>query len=1535
MFKSTNFKVKTLAVMLGLAAASGAIYAAPVHAQANKSPTKAEVSLKKAQVTDSSKVVSQAFNFNSMQIAQVNQRTGQASLNIPIGSVSGALVKNKALALSFNWQTLQLPRYTIVGNNTWSLNLPYIDIKQDTLHMENGASYSFDGNTYQFNDVKVDKVQLQGFSNGKQVTIDGNSATIYYMLTDFQGAKLYFDHNGNVVFMSGILRAESSSKTANNQDVLYVQYNNETDTNAQVSSITSLNGSIKNTVSFDGQGGSVTVTLPDMGGLARTYTIATSGNDTTITNPANQTTTVTIDKDSNSVVQDVTVAYPTGLTQVFNYQNTGFSSFDDPNYTFVRSENLSDSSSNINITRYYSYGIALKDGARNFFWNNSCGNGQDCVLQDKNYLYQTAVISKNPAGNGWLETVTTYNHFSFPVKEVTYLRPESASPAHGVDQSSPDQEGWPVLSSQSTWYFGQDLSKAPDAPDNQIDYSTATPNYEMPVQTKSVITENGVTRTTYQRMIYTYYGQLWRKDVYKGDSCSPDNLVEEVNNSYLEDPLSPATPKNFGQGDYGFQVASAVTTYENGVAQHTSLVVNTPDDTFGQQTKMQQSFYLPGYFEIAQFSTSPAQVTPKNVTPIKTVSYLYNTDANSPFYGQSTQTSIAWGATTNAKEGAKPLMTSSNSKLIPGPISFNYQVFDNGSWSQKTVTYSQGVIITESIVPNEAPSWVVTDVATGEEVAQNSGAGSYTVANGGITFVPTTGVASVTVVTAYDVLGRVIATDNLLTGAATFYSYDDTAGQLSATQYSTADTSSKNGLASGAFATTIEKTNFNAMGQVTSVYSNINPNGAVLQTTPVYQVSSNQYSVDTGLLTASNSYLPANGSGLKGNQDASNSVLTNTSSITYDNFGRKLEVNSSCVKNSVVGCAYTGNYTTKYSYNDAFAANTSAGVLKADASNVSNKGQVTVTTIYPTLANNADATNVTNVQTQNNLGQVISQTVKQAVNADLNGQLGSFNIPDEIQQTSQYNADGSVKETDFYILDNTGTPQLIKKAFYSYYRPGLVASKIVEDFGYDQPNGEAGITTNTGISAKTPAVTATYYYYNDNQSASYVVSDKGAAVPVTTLVVNQNANGQGQLSAYLSPLRLYRQNELIYTIPYSADAQKKVQASVEAAVGKTNVLPSAAIALPVATNIINAVNLATYSDFEKACTATGTNFDCAHTAMFHYNSNGNQTQEDFWANSSGQPMKSFWSFYNDKAQQTDTCITLNGAVANANCNDALDHVHYDYFTSGPNNGQLESVGTVAGDTKLTQEHILPGAITYAYTDAGQLQSITYPAIVIPGLNKTIPAKTLTYNSYTSSNNEAKVTDYEGNVTNYTYVEVAGSELIQSAIQTDAKGQKIASVDYTYSPQGHVLSKEVYTYPNGNKTLADTSTYQYDVYGNLTEIKHNFTIPGNPGNKYITLDYTYYADGNLRSKHLVANFDFNDPTKKDGSMDKTTYYSYASGKLLNVQEQNPNASQFSHEAYQFNAAGDLLKAPTEGSNGSGNDLMTYNNINQITSLRSTN
>ena len=1570
----------------------GNAFAATPHLHASKPLTQHVL-----QQETNNKIASSAFNYKQGIDVSINPRTGQANVNLPLAQLTGTTGMGYAVNLihqQYNTNT----RYVINPNEpSWTLGLPYIAINGDdssgTLHLGSGGSYAFtcQGTACTLPLYKLQNIQLQKVNNVANPFPGGSS--IAYVLTALSGTKTYFDTNGNIVFQENALGQKLFFATTpgniSGQPIASIQYitNNQAD-------IGSTPSASEHTLTFDTAGD--TFHLHTSSGIsgddaAKTYTVTSNPNLITITAPktANetqaQTTTIQLTQNQDGSGTHINaVIYPTGLQQQFGQRVQGPPTplNQSQNYYYYHQSNLSGA----NITLASSDTLVVKPNATNI--NQNFANGgyfyvgnpnfcslqneqQDCLVQNNNFynaFYSVASIQPSPASNPgttpYLATVKTYNHFHLLVNEETV--------GLATNDASTYQQGT-LISSNDTWYAGQTLPSLsaladyltgkttktafnqylPNDGNNQIKaYSQAPANYQSPVMQLSVLTKNGHKRVMVTTTQYNDFGQTTQVTKYELVDGQFKKIDEQV--STYDNPTAVSSTST----QYGVLLTSINTVYDpkTGHAIKTTETKNTPDTTFRNLIMSSTQSVL--NYDAQGKPLSSAVVLSETQTTYAPA--MIDGKAN-PFVGKpETQTVTKhYGTMTKMAETQTSYQFADN-------VTISNDLFSDGSWQANGIqrTFSKLMEITSTNSVNGVPqsrSITYVDPATGNTVKTVS-----QVVEGSITASPLTWITMSDNTSAYDVKGRVISQTDHFTGKALYVVYDDT--NHTVTEYGDTKGSKSGGkklaaTPSNDVATTpIKKIQFNEFGQPVTTYSNANPGfinahihtGTLTATdnpdngnygSTLHEISHVTYNPNTGMKDAVETFaIPASSALL---QTATPTQLTNTT-YQYDQFGRVLHTDTTCNGTSCPGTNSTG-VTTQYTYQDTYMQPTVSGTL-------SNKGKVTTTTTYQ--GGTASGVDLAQSQVKNNLGEVLTQSVTPVNQTTLQATASGMDIPTSgVSTTKTYNNLGQVTEQDVY-------------------HNGILAQTT--HYTYDPIYGSVNITNVTDLGNELPST---------DQHQATLSTDTFHDIngkTIATLTTMTNAYGKNQTTYYLSPLHIYDSSipgdPLVETLPFNSDVAQKTAKLV----GNTSFtqisndwLKAAASACP-------------------SSSATNATFDCKHQVKFDYDTlnlntaDGKQAivhagllnQEQFWGGTD------YWYFYGQITGtrttsngslniwypvKTDSCYTVapaSGGAAPAplqNCGQSFPasaftyspytnpvtastpesggHVHWTYN----NKGKVTAIiGEVPTDNA---EHMIPGPIAYAYNNEDQLTSITYPGF--PHATGAAAVPHSMYYSYDNHGNESQVQDYAGNVTTYTYQQGTGGKwLIASATQNDPTGKFIGSVAYQYFNNNATLNKCVNATglpstalgPNGEKCAEFTSyTYTPDT-GEVKTIDNAFVNYQPDGNtlmptRTLNLSYTYFLDGNMKSKTLSANFNLQDPSDLTKPTSYTKDYSYILDKLYGVKVASSQNASFlpapgtNTLSYQYSAAGNLLQAPhysEQGGAPNGVDKMTYNDVNQISS-----
>jgi len=1485
--------------------------------------------------------------------------------------------------------TLGLPYIAINGDDS-----------SGTLHLGSGGSYAFtcQGTACTLPLYKLQNIQLQKVNNVTNPFPGGSN--IAYVLTALSGTKTYFDTNGNIVFQENALGQKLffaiTSGNISGQPIASIHYitNNQAD-------IGNTPAPSEHTLTFDTSGDTFHLhTSSGISGDAatKTYTVTSNPNLITITAPktANetqaQTTTIQLTQNQDGSGTHINaVIYPTGLKQQFGQRVQGPVTplNQSQNYYYYHQSNLSGT----NITLTSSDTLVVKPNATNI--NQNFANGgyfyvgnpnfctlqneqQDCLVQNNNFynaFYSVASVQHSPASNPgnmpYLATIKTYNHFHLLVNEETV--------SLATNDASTYQQGT-LISSNDTWYAGQTLpslsaladyltgktSKAtfeqylPNDGNNQVKaYSQAPANYQSPVMQLSVLTKDGHKRVMVTTTQYNNFGQTKQVTKYELVNGQFKKIAEQVSTYDNPTSVSPTSTQ------YGVLLTSTNTVYDpkTGLAVKTTETKNTPDTTFpnliSTSTQSVQNY--------EQGKPLPALVLSETHT---TYAPAMIDGKTNPFVGKPLTQTVTkhYGTVTENAETQTSYQFADN-------VTIDNDAFIAGSWQTQAIqrTFTKLLEVTSTSLVNNVPqsrSISYVDPATGNTVRVIK-----QVVVGSLIAKPVAWITMSDDTSAYDVKGRVISQTAHLTGKSLYVVYDDT--KHTVTEYGNTKSGKGGGKKLAAtpgndVATTpVKKIQFNEFGQPVTTYSNANPgfsnshihtaalsaannpdNGNYGNT--LHEISHVTYSPNTGMKDSIETFaIPASSTLL---QAATPTQLTNTT-YQYDQFGRMLDTETTCNGNICPGTDSTG-VTTHYTYQDAYVQPTgTSSLLQAGAGSdtLSNKGKVTTTTTYQ--GGTASGVDLAQSQVKNNLGEVLTQSVTPVNQTTLQATASGMDIPTSgVSTTKTYNNLGQVTEQDVY---HNG---VLAQTTHYIYDPiyGSVNITNVTDLGNELPSTDqhqATMSTNT--------------FYDINGKT------------IATLTMMTNAYGKNKTTYYLSPLHIYDSSipgdPLVETLPFNSG----VAENTAKLVGNTSF-----------TQISNDWLKAAASACPSSST-TNAAFDCKHQVKFDYDTlkmnaaNGKQylvhagllNQEKFWGGTD------YWYFYGQITGtrtlkdgqvlniwypvKTDSCYTVapaSGGAAPAplqNCGQSFPASAFTYSpytnpvtTGTPENGghvhwaynNKGKVTAIIGEVPTDNaEHMIPGPISYAYNNEDQLTSITYPGF--PHAKGAAAVPHSMYYSYDNHGNESQVQDYAGNVTSYTYQQGTGGKwLIASATQNDPTEKPIGSVAYHYFNNNATLNKcvnatglpSVALGPKGEKCAEFTSyTYTPDT-GEVKTIDNAFVNYKPDGKtlmpkRTLNLSYTYFLDGNMKSKTLDANFNLQNPSDLTKPTSYTKQYSYVLDKLYGVKVASSKNASFlpapgtNALSYQYSAAGNLLQAPHYGEKGgapNGVDKMTYNDVNQI-------
>ena len=134
-----------------------------------------------------------------------------------------------------------------------------------------------------------------------------------------------------------------------------------------------------------------------------------------------------------------------------------------------------------------------------------------------------------------------------------------------------------------------------------------------------------------------------------------------------------------------------------------------------------------------------------------------------------------------------------------------------------------------------------------------------------------------------------------------------------------------------------------------------------------------------------------------------------------------------------------------------------------------------------------------------------------------------------------------------------------------------------------------------------------------------------------------------------------------------------------------------------------------------------------------------------------------------------------------------------------------------------------------------------------------------------------------------------------------RGEKSESKTFTLNKKGQIAKAQLFSYPEGKKSLLSTTTYKYNKKGILTK-----TVEKGSGFKEIV---TYYANGNPKQRNRTETYKYSDGTTKTTGIYKYDTY----GNLISLSDTTdaPGTTEDTTTTEtiknSYNKLGDLVKA----------------------------
>ena len=259
--------------------------------------------------------------------------------------------------------------------------------------------------------------------------------------------------------------------------------------------------------------------------------------------------------------------------------------------------------------------------------------------------------------------------------------------------------------------------------------------------------------------------------------------------------------------------------------------------------------------------------------------------------------------------------------------------------------------------------------------------------------------------------------------------------------------------------------------------------------------------------------------------------------------------------------------------------------------------------------------------------------------------------------------------------------------------------------------------------------------------------------------------------------------------------------------------------------------------------------ESVYEAEFTYDAAGNITEVD----QAGQITKSEYDTAGRLKKTTDPMGYTETYAYDLSGNLTSYKDKNGVYTYNTYNSMNRLTKTVKGDSQITYTYddmgnMLTatnetGTITYEYNEDGTLASKKYP-----------DNRKISYTSYDANKNLLSMTDFFGNITDYTY---NGRGLVSSVTEKYSGSAAQKTFSYSYNDNGSISSangpsniKTTYTYDyagrissmrnsTSNSSVYTSHSYTYDNSGNVTK-----RIDSIGGQGSITTDYSYDSTNRL-------------------------------------------------------------------------------------------
>ena len=594
-------------------------------------------------------------------------------------------------------------------------------------------------------------------------------------------------------------------------------------------------------------------------------------------------------------------------------------------------------------------------------------------------------------------------------------------------------------------------------------------------------------------------------------------------------------------------------------------------------------------------------------------------------------------------------------------------------------------------------------------------------------------------------------------------------------------------------------------------------------------------------------------------------------SATYDNSGDFLTTTTSAGTTVNTYDPY-GNLKTTTSPQGVTTTNTydNDGNLKTSAWVWTNPGDPADTETLET-ANTYDGDgNLTETQTYDN--NVLQTTTSSAYDAD-NRVISSTDALGGVT-TTIYDANGNVIQTT--------TPD------------GMITDSV-----YDA-QGRVIYTDDPHLPGEPANGTHTIYDENGNVTGTERLANVVITVPPPIANSDVSSSTLAAVGAILS------------TTSTTYDAAGRVMRTVDASGMITNNTYDNVGNLKETDEIVNGVTRRTTSNYNALGEVTSTTDARGNETQYQYNAAGQVTLTTF----------------EDGSTITDKYDSQGNKIAEIDQNGLETDYQYDQY------GELKEVvepyvlnpaGQMVQPTyqyqhdnygdQISTTDALNRTTTYGFDAFGHMVSETLPM-----------SQTGSWN-YNTLGQLLKFTDFDGNVTEYSYYTsttatpgVSTGELEQKTIYAPNSQTAYETVSYQYHTNndsaGDYHDIVTDTIATGISAGTTTTDSEYDVNGNLIQIK---TIPPSGSNiQATTISYAYDAATGEETEVYTSNTDTHYAYDQAGEL-KTVTVTKLDGNTLAL----PLVT-----SYSYNLDGELVS--TQNTNST-TETRTYNNLNQLTSI----